>query len=347
MTKIMCTLGNTTDSEETISRLIKAGMNAARINTAYCSFKDYEKRINLVRSEASKLNANIPIIMDLKGPQLRIITQNPSLRYSIEKGIVFPIGFFENKNQLKREKETEIYLNYDIKKDLEEGDTILMENGTIVTRVIENNSKVYLEIINEGEGIIKNHMGANVPGKYLNLPALSRRDKALVDFCLRENVECVALSFVRSENDISELKNFIQERKVIYELNYNPKIMAKIEEKNGFQNLEKIIEVGKENFSVMIARGDLYNEMNYAKLAKIQSDISKRCKEKNIELVIGTGFLESMKYERRPTRAEICDVWNALRENPAYIMLSAETSNSKYPVLAVNTLSQIIEEYYK
>lgn len=340
--KIYCTLGNATDSDEVIRGMLKSGMAGARINTAYCTIDDYISRINQVKSEAAKLGKEIPVMMDIKGPQLRLHTAD-SVNYSIEKGIVIPLGFSD-----KKDSSIDIYLNYDLKGDLKEGDTLLIENGTIITRVIENNSQLLLEILNPGEGVIKDQMGVNIPGRYLNLPHLSAKDRKVIDFSLENKLDYIALSFVRDEKDMKYLREYVNERKKKLKADYNVGLIAKIEDKFGYAALPKIIEEGKKHdgdFVVMVARGDLYNEINYTKLAKAQDEIAALCKKENIPVMIATGVLESMKYNPRPTRAEIGDVWNALKTNPDYLMFSPETSNGKYPVLAVNTLSRIIDEY--
>lgn len=343
--KIYCTLGNTTDTIKVVAGMIKAGMRGARINTAYCGFEEYSKRIEMVREEASKLGTSIPIMMDIKGPQLRLHTTNPDMGYSIEQGIVFPLGFGGDLDD-----KVDIYLNYNIKDQLKEGDTLLIENGTIVTRVIENEKELYVQVVNAGEGIIRNQMGVNIPGRYLELPHLTEKDKEVIDYSLQQGLEYIALSFARDEGDMKYLQDYIMGRKKELKVENSPGLVAKIEDKFGCINLQKIIEsVDREEFEflVMIARGDLFNEINYTKLAHAQQVISKVCHKAKVPVMIGTGLLESMKYGSRPIRAEVCDVWNALRDNPEYLMLSAETSNGKNPVLAVNTLANIVNEYYR
>lgn len=348
--KIFCTLGNTTDSKDTIAGMIKAGMRGARINTAYCTFKDYDTRISMLKEISSKMGINIPLMMDIKGPQLRILTSNPKMNYSIEKGIIFPVGFHDDNKEFKPYNDIDVYLNYNIKDQLKDNDLILIENGSIVTRVLENNNELYVEVINSGEGILRNKMGVNIPGKYLDLPNLSRKDEKAIEYTLKNNIEYIALSFVRNNMDLKYLQGYIRQRKKELGASSNPGLIAKIEDKHGFTNLDSIIEQGKGkefDFWVMIARGDLFNEIPYSKLAYAQELISKKCRDKKVSFMIATGLLESMKYNPRPTRSEIGDLWNVLRDDPDYVLLSAETSNGKNPVLAVNTLNHIINEYFK
>lgn len=350
---IYCTLGNTTDLGEVVSGMIKAGMTGARINTAYCDFEDYTKRINLVKAEARKLGFEIPIMMDIKGPQLRLLTANPDMGYSIERGIVFPIGFHKDGEEFKPDPNIDLYMNYDIKKDLKEGDTILIENGTMVARVLENNGNTngntMLQVVNEGDGVIRNKMGVNVPGRYLTLPHLCAKDKAVIDYTINNGLDYIALSFVRDEQDLDYLQKYVKERATALRAGKLPGLIAKIEDKFGCINLGKIVDAVDDDFDfmVMIARGDLFNEINYSKLAFAQQRIARYCRQRGVPFMIGTGLLESMKYHPRPTRAEVCDVWNACRDNPQYLMLSAETSNGKNPVLAVSNLAHIVGDYYR
>ena len=328
--------------------MIKAGMSGARINTAYCSFEDYDKRIEEVRNEENKLDVKIPIMMDIKGPQLRILTADPSVNYSIKQGIVFPLGFYEDSKELKSSSDIDIFLNYNIKDEIKEGDTILIENGTIATRVLENNGNLYVQVLNQGDGIIKNNMGVNVPGRYLDLPHLSMKDEQVIDYALKNNLDYIALSFVRDGKDLTYLQDYIINKKVELGLDNKVGLIAKIEDKFGCLNFNDIIKkADKDNFDfeIMIARGDLFNEVNYSKLAHIQQYIGEICHKENVPFMIGTGLLESMKYNSRPSRAEIGDVWNALRDKPNSFLLSAETSNGKNPILAVNTLKRIIDDY--
>ncbi|MCB9359276.1 hypothetical protein H6503_05055 [Candidatus Woesearchaeota archaeon] len=345
--EIYCTLGNTTDGA--IEELLKAGMRGARINTAYCDFEDYDRRIAEVRVASEEKNISIPIIMDIKGPQLRISTADPSQSYKVESGIVFPLGYNGDRD---KHKDTDIFLNYDLGDALKEGDTLLIENGSIATRVIEKNGETLLQVIDAGDGLIKDSMGVNIPGKYLELPHLTDKDKEVIDYSIRNRLEYLALSYVRDKKDVDYLLNFLEERKQALKINYDIGVCLKIEDKFGLINLEDIITTARrkanldQEVMVMMGRGDFFNEVNYTKIALAQQAITDYCKNQQIPVMIGTGFLESMKYSSRPTRAEIGDVWNALRDNPDYLMLSAETSNGANPVLAVNVLSRIRDNYY-
>jgi len=352
--KIFATLGNTTDSNEVIAGMIKAGMFGARINTAYCDFSDYKRRIDLVKEEAEKVGVHIPIMMDIDGPQLRILTANPKLNYTIREGMVFPLGFKkdeeENKEDKKKKGELDIFLNHDLKEKLNEGDTILIENGTIITRVLENDEETLLEVINQGEGNIRDHMGVNIPRKNFILPHLSEKDKEVIDFSLKLGLDYIALSYGRDQEDVDNLQEHILSRKRALKIDTTPGIYIKIEDRSGSDNIDKIIEAfDKTKFAakILFARGDYFNEVNYAKLASAQYTIAEKCKRARIPFMIGSGFLESMKYNSRPTRAEIGDIWNALSDKPDELLLTAETSNSKYPVLAVTNLEYQIDRFKK
>lgn len=347
---IYATLGYTTDKPEVVSAMIKAGIAGARINSAYCSLDEYIERITTVREQAIAHGVEIPIMMDIKGPQLRLMTADPGQGYAIEPGIVFPLGFYEGSPEdFVPDSAHDIYVNHNIKESIKEGDTILIENGSIVTRVLENNGDVHVQVVSVGEGIIKNNMGVNIPGKYLNLPHLTQKDKEVIDFSLQNDVEEIALSFVRDQEDMKFLIGYIARRMQELDVKKRPALYAKVEDRSGIKNLYGIIQEGKRwgkgNFGLMIARGDMFNEISYMKLSYAQEVITKACHDNGVKVQIGTGLLESMKYNTRPTRAEIGDVWNALRDNPDSLMLSAETSNSEHPVLAVRTLSSLIDDY--
>lgn len=324
--KIICTIGTTTDDENVMREMINQGMACARINTAYAGIADYKRRIDALRGIAK-----IPVILDLKGSQIRILTND---KYRIEQGDEFPVGF----------QKGEICFNYDFFDEIRPGDVILFENGTIKTLVVEkhpNGRYVTLRVTEAGENHLTNHMGVNIPGRiFKTIPLLTPKDKEVIDFALRENVEFLAISFVRSSQDVLNVKKIIESRNY----GHRPRMIAKIEDPIGYAALGTIIKESKKDIMVMIGRGDLFVEAPQNQLAFIQKEIIKQCNKQGVPVIAATGLLESMQFNSHPTRSEVCDTANAALDGADWLMLSAETSNSRYPVEAVKTLAGIIEE---
>jgi pyruvate kinase len=333
--KIICTLGTTTDDPQILSAMKDAGMGLARINTAYASLDELRARVRLAHE------AGLPVMLDLKGPQLRVDcttdrkdengeVHTVPVRYPIRQGEIICVGF----------KSGPVRFNHDFREDLEVGDLVTFDNGTIRTRVVDGESRglaepenaVLLEVLEAGSGKMTPQMGANVPGKRLSVPHLSERDLQVIDLGIGENVEHYALSFVRDASDVRALAERI-----------SAPICVKIEEQSGIDRLEEIVQAGAS--SVMIARGDLFVELPRVRLPRIQKDLVRRCKQLKVPSIVATGLLVSMQTSPTPARSEVGDVAAALAEGCDSLMLSDETSNSKHPVEAVRVLRELIEEY--
>lgn len=327
--KIICTIGTTTDDENILREMIKEGMACARINTAYVGIPEYKRRIDALRKIA-----NLPVILDLKGSQIRVSTDD---KYRIEQGDEFPVGF----------QKGAISFNYDFFDEILPGDVVLFENGTIKTIVAEkhqNGRYVTLGVLEAGEHHLTNRMGANIPNRiFKGIPLLTPKDKEVIDFALREKIEFLAISFVRSSQDVLNVKKIIEAGNS----GHKPKIIAKIEDPIGFAALGSIIKESKKDIMVMIGRGDLFVEAPQNALALIQKEIIKLCNKQGVSVIVATGLLESMQFNPHPTRSEVCDTANAVLDGADWLMLSAETSNSRYPAEAVKTLAGIIEECRK
>jgi len=342
---IICTLGTTTDNPKILEDMIKYGMNCARLNTAYATIEDYDARIDLVREAGAKMGKHIDIMMDIKGPQVRLVSD---CDYPIDEDAVLKVGFGKEP----------IHFNKDFYGDIIVGDIICMENGTIQTMVSAKNDEkklVDLVVMEIGEGKIHKCMGVNVPGKHLNIPVVSRKDVKIIEYSVAKGVEYIALSFARSYKDIEALRGAINYYSKIRNIpsEKKPGIIIKPEEQLGIANLEDMIEAAKKDgfeLRVMIPRGDLYVEMPYYDLPFIQEKMIQVCKEKGTYVMTATGILESMQYNNMPTRAEVCDVYNALRAGTDGLMLSGETSNCKENGRAdrtVKVLSEIIGNYQR
>ncbi len=340
--RIMCTLGKTTDDIGVLAEMINSGMAAARINTAYATIPEYKQRIDVLRSLRGAIS-KIPVVLDLKGSQIRLVIEGSMPgkinKFSIAAEDEFPIGFQKGL----------IAFNYNLSSDIMPGDQVLFENGTIRTIVAEKKEKyAKLKVIEAGEGYIRHGMGVNVPGKlFRNIPRLSPKDFEVIDFAFLENVEYIAISFVRESEDVFCVKRELEKKSKGIIL---PKIIIKIEDPIGIKNLPTIINDARKEeteLMVMIGRGDMFVESPKYMLGVFQKEIISVCKKNDTTVIVATGLLESMQFNRYPTRSEVCDVTNSVLDEPDWLMLSAETANSDYPVEAVKMLQSIINECEK
>lgn len=313
-TKIIATVGPVSASKQTIKRMIQAGMNGARINTAYGNMPQYQATIEIVR-EVSE----IPIIIDLKGPEIRLRT---SQKKTLSKGDCLQVGF----------NGEEVSFNHNFYDEVEVGDVILIDNGKIRTNVSEKTDrKVKLQVLIGGT--IEDGKGVNLPNKHLPVPTLTEKDKAIVEFAKKHDVECIALSFARNAKDIEALSQ-----------KFKGGIIAKIENHEGVQNAQEIIDAST---GIMIARGDLGVEIDPEKVPLVQKSLIKQCNQKGKLVVTATEMLESMIHQSNPTRAEVSDVANAILDGSDAVMLSGETAIGKYPVEAVEMMTRIAKETEK
>jgi len=313
-TKIICTIGPASLSKETLEKMYEAGMNAARINTAYGDMDQYKVIVNNIREIA-----DIPIIVDIKGPEIRIRVKK---RRRIEKGEVIEIDF----------KNEEVSFNHNFYDEMNVGDEIYIDNGKIRTRVIEKTAGILrLFVMNGGE--IDDGKGVNIPNKKLSIPSLSEEDLKIIEFAKEYDIEFVALSFTRSRKDVENFKANSD--------GFKGALIAKIENIEGLRNFEEILNAVE---CIMIARGDLGVEMELEKIPLIQKSIIRRCNQKGKIVVTATEMLESMIYQPTPTRAEVSDVANAILDGTDAVMLSGETSIGKYPVESVSMMSRIARE---
>lgn len=313
-TKIIATVGPVSASKQTIKRMIQAGMNGARINTAYGNMPQYQATIEIVR-EVSE----IPIIIDLKGPEIRLRT---SQKKTLSKGDCLQVGF----------NGEEVSFNHNFYDEVEVGDVILIDNGKIRTNVSEKTDrKVKLQVLIGGT--IEDGKGVNLPNKHLPVPTLTEKDKAIVEFAKKHDVECIALSFARNAKDIEALSQ-----------KFKGGIIAKIENHEGVQSAQEIIDAST---GIMIARGDLGVEIDPEKVPLVQKSLIKQCNQKGKLVVTATEMLESMIHQSNPTRAEVSDVANAILDGSDAVMLSGETAIGKYPVEAVEMMTRIAKETEK
>ncbi|MFN3561291.1 MAG: pyruvate kinase [Chloroherpetonaceae bacterium] len=325
-TKIICTLGPSTNSVEKIVELVQAGMDVARLNFSHGIHADHKARIEMVR-EASKITGKqIAILQDLQGPKIRIGDLEKTVL--LKQGDRFTITTKEILGTFER-----VSTSYkEIVKDVRPGDRILMDDGLLEVRVLDKtDTDVITEVVIGG--LLKSKKGLNLPGVNISVPSLSEKDIQDVYFGLDNNVDLIALSFVRSAQDIQDLRQIINlHRKDTW-------IVAKIERPEAITNLEQIVDAAN---AVMVARGDLGVEMKTSSVPILQKRIVQVCNAKYKPVIIATQMLESMTENPRPTRAEASDVANAVFDGTDAVMLSGETASGKYPIETVRTMSEII-----
>ncbi|MBD3289638.1 pyruvate kinase [candidate division KSB1 bacterium] len=331
-TKIVCTIGPATESEAMIEKLIDAGMEVARLNFSHGTHESHLKVIKSIRDVSRRLNKPITILQDLQGPKLRVgKIRNGSVQ--LEKGHSILIS---TRNIQGDENEiSTIYEN--LPEDVQPGDRILLDDGMIQMKVLSvSERKVRCEII-EG-GTLTDHKGINLPGVNVSMPSFTEKDREDLLFGIEQNVDVVAMSFVRKPEDISEIKKIISDKKK------EISVIAKIEKPEAVQYLDDIIEVSD---GTMIARGDLGVELPLEKVPPLQKKIIQKSRRLGKPVITATQMLESMKAHARPTRAEVSDVANAIFDGTDAVMLSAETSIGKYPAETVRTMARIIVEAEK
>jgi pyruvate kinase len=313
-TKIVCTIGPASLQKKIIEKMFKAGMNVARVNTAYGDIDQYRLIIKNLRRVG-----DIPLILDLKGPEIRLQTRQER---SVEKEDVFEIGFSDEK----------ISFNHDFYTDIDVSDSIYIDNGKIKTRVVKKENKTLSLSVIVG-GRIADGKGVNIPNKCLSVSTLSKKDLELAKFAIESDVEYIALSFTRSIKDVHKLESVLK--------GFRGSIIAKIENFEGLSNFRKIL--GSVS-GIMIARGDLGVEIELEKVPLIQKSLIRQCNQIGKPVITATDMLESMIYESIPTRAEVSDVANAVLDGTDAIMLSGETSIGKYPIDSVLMMSRIARE---
>ncbi len=334
-TKIVATIGPSTNTKEVLIDLINAGVNVCRINFSHGSHEEYSDVIKTIRQINKELQKNVAILADLQGPKIRIgnvenneITLNEGDKIEIHTdpeiiGTTKVLG-----------------VNYeDFAKDLKKGEAVLIDDGKLYLEVVESKPAkgvVSLKVIRGGT--LSSKKGVNLPNSDLSLPSMTEKDHEDLNFAIENKVEWVALSFVRSARDIIELKHLISEKSGIC------RVIAKIEKPEAILRIDDIM---KEADALMVARGDLGVEMPMEEVPLLQKKLVKKSLTLGMPVIIATQMMESMIQHHRPTRAEVNDVANAVMDGADAVMLSAETSVGKYPVQVVENMSKIISEVEK
>lgn len=325
-TKIICTIGPATESFEMLEKLYNAGMNVVRLNMSHGNHESHAKVIKAIQTLNKKVKFPIPILMDTQGPEIR--TGDIADELDLKEGSEITISVRGATNV----EETSIHINYDDLVDsVTVGDMITVDNGLINLEILEKNEPTLRCKVIDG-GVLKSKRHVNLPGIRVNLPAITEKDRKDILFAMEQELDYIALSFVRTADDVRELKELLGEKAT------KIKIISKIEDQEGVRNLEEIIE---ESDGVMVARGDLGVEISVELLPNEQRRMVRMCAEKGKRVIVATHLLESMIDNPIPTRAEVTDVANAIYEGTDAIMLSGETTIGKYPVKCVETLDKI------
>ena len=326
-TKIVCTLGPASENEETLRELIKNGLNVCRLNFSHGSHEEHKGRMDLVKKLREELNMPTAILLDTKGPEIRTGKFDvPEVFF--EEGQTFTITMKDVMGN--KERCTVSYKG--LANDVKPGDTILIDDGLVGLTVKEvNNDDIVCEVQNSG--IVKNHKGVNVPGVKVNLPAITEKDRSDIEFGIEQGIDFIAASFVRKVSDVLAIREILEENNAEH-----IKIISKIENQEGVENLDEIIEVSD---GIMVARGDLGVEIPTEEIPVVQKLMIKKCNEAGKPVITATQMLDSMIRNPRPTRAEVTDVANAIYDGTDAIMLSGETAAGKYPVEAVKTMATI------
>jgi pyruvate kinase len=327
-TKIVATISDRNCDVEFIRQLYQAGMNIVRINSAHLDTDGALRIINNVRSVSDK----IAILLDTKGPEIRTTRS--------DLPIVFNKGSFINiiGDPSKISSQEAIYVSYpSFATEIPLDSVILIDDGDLELRVARKKGNT-LECRIENNGILGSRKSVNIPGVKIQLPSLTEKDKLFLEFAVKNDIDFIAHSFVRSKQDVIDVREFLNS------LNGNIKIIAKIENQDGVDNLDDILD---NVYGIMVARGDLGIEIPYEQIPGIQKMIINKCIITRKPVIVATQMLHSMINNPRPTRAEISDIANAIYSQTDAIMLSGETANGKYPVEAVKTMTKVALEVEK
>ena len=327
-TKIICTLGPAVDSDERITQIINAGMDCARLNFSHGTHEEQEVRLNRVRRIAGELNRHIPILLDTKGPEIRLKDFEGG-SVIVEKGSLFT---FDTDKETPGTRER-IGLTYDkLAKNVEVGTRILVDDGKIDLKVTAiKGSKVICKVVTGGK--LSNHKSINIPNVEIPMPYLNDVDKSDLLFGIEHNVEYIAASFVRCADDLKKLRKFLKDNG-----GQDIKIISKIENGQGINNFDEILELSD---GIMVARGDMGVEIYFEKIPAIQKMMIEKCNREGKIVVTATQMLESMTENPRPTRAEVSDVANAIYDGTTENKLSGESEVGRHPVEAVRTMANI------
>src|SRR6056300_169871 len=328
-TKIVATLGPATDTKEILKDMILAGANVFRINFSHADYEDVKRRIGYIRQLSEELGYHISILADLQGPKLRVGVMEEGSEVNPGDEVKFYTGepFVGNASKA--------YMTYSqFPQDVQAGERILVDDGKLMFEVVSTNRKdeVVTKVIQGGP--FKSKKGVNLPNTKISLPALTEKDINDAIFAISQNVDWIALSFVRFKEDIVDLQNLIKEHS-----DHKIPIVAKIEKPEAIENIDEIIAFTD---GLMVARGDLGVEIPAHEVPLIQKKLVSKAKDARIPVIIATQMMETMIDSLTPTRAEVNDVANSVMDGADAVMLSGETSVGKYPVEVIHTMTDIL-----
>ena len=327
-TKIICTLGPSTDKGDVLRELIANGMNVARFNFSHGSYEEHGGRLANLKALREELGKPVAALLDTKGPEIRLKEFKNGVEM-LEAGQTFTL----TTREVEGTKEICSVTYKDLPHDVHEGGTIMLDDGLIMLRIEKvTDTDITCTVLNSGK--IKTKKGVNVPGVHLSMPYLSQKDREDIIFGIQNGFDFIAASFVRTAQDVYDIRNLLNE------YDSNIRIIAKIENREGVNNIDSILSAAD---AVMVARGDLGVEIDFTELPGIQKNIIDRSFSFGKPIVTATQMLDSMMVNPRPTRAEISDVANAVYDGTSAIMLSGETAAGAYPVEALKTMSAIAE----
>ncbi len=327
-TKIVCTIGPASESPEVLEQLIKNGMNVARLNFSHGSHEEHLEKIKTIKRLRRKLNVPLGLMLDTKGPEIRIGTFEEK-EYFLKPDDIFTLttrDIVGNKNIVS--------VSYEgLPNDVEKGSIISIDDGLIQLEVIEIKDGTEIVCRVQNNGVISNHKGVNLPGRVTNLPAITPKDVDDIKFGIENGIDMIAASFIRKKEDIYDIRKVLEDHG-----GEDILILSKIESQEGVDNVDEIIEASD---GIMVARGDLGVEIRTELIPLVQKEIIRKCNKAAKPVITATQMLDSMQRNPRPTRAETTDVANAIIDGTDCVMLSGETAAGKYPVEAVKTMRDI------
>ncbi len=328
-TKIVATLGPSTTKREVLRKMISEGVDVFRINFSHATYKNVKENIATIRELSNEQNVNTAILADLQGPKLRIGKMKEDVKLNAGDRLLFCTGeVFEGTKD-------RVYMNYNnFPKDVNVGELVLIDDGKLIFEVVESNRDCEVQTKVIQGGILHSNKGVNLPNTTISLPALTEKDKEDTIFAIEQQVDWIALSFVRNAKDLIELKDLIESN-----CDYKIPIIAKIEKPEAVENINKIIA---HSDGIMIARGDLGVEVLAEEVPLIQKKLVRIAKKARIPAIIATQMMETMITSLTPTRAEVNDVANSVMDGVDAVMLSGETSIGNYPVEVVQKMATIL-----
>lgn len=325
-TKIVCTMGPSTDSDDILRQLVLNGLNVCRFNFSHGSHEEHKERMDRTKRVREELNKPIAILLDTKGPEIR--TGDFEEPIVLNEGDKFVVTMDECVGN--REKCTVSYKG--MINDVKVGDTILIDDGLVALKITEIKGNDIVTVV-ENSGKVSSKKGVNLPGVVINLPAITDKDISDIKFGIEQGIDFIAASFVRKASDVLEIRKILEENNAA-----DVQIISKIESHEGVENIDSIIQVSD---GIMIARGDMGVEIPSEEVPIVQKMIIRKCNEVSKPVITATQMMDSMIRNPRPTRAEVTDVANAIYDGTDAIMLSGETAAGKYPIEAVSTMNRI------